>query len=205
MTWAPSYTTTVALADYVRGDDTVDDVQLSLAIAAASRAIDRACNRQFGNLAVAEGRYYTAQWDRERQRWHVETDDIADKTGLLVAVDSSNDGTYATSITGVVPVPRNAAQKGKPWTGVEIPRTAGPAIPVRADAVKVTAVWGWAAIPDAIVQATLLQASRLFSRREAPFGVAGSPDVGSEMRLLAKVDPDVEVILGPFRRWWAAC
>ena len=49
-------------------------------------------------------------------------------------------------------------------------------------------------------EATLLQASRLAARRDSPFGVAGSPDAGSEMRLLARVDPDVAVALEPYRR-----
>lgn len=59
-------------------------------------------------------------------------------------------------------------------------------------------------VPDSIKLACLLQASRFFIRREAPFGIAGSPEAGSELRLLAKVDPDVEVILGPYRSWWGA-
>jgi hypothetical protein len=60
------------------------------------------------------------------------------------------------------------------------------------------------AIPDAVKAACLIQASRFFTRRYAPFGVAGSPDSGSEIRLLAKVDADVAVILGPFITWWGA-
>ena len=70
--------------------------------------------------------------------------------------------------------------------------------------MKVTARWGWAAVPSTIKQATLLQASRLLARRDAPFGIAGSPDVGSEIRLLARVDPDVAVAVAPYRRWWGA-
>jgi hypothetical protein len=61
--------------------------------------------------------------------------------------------------------------------------------------VKVTALWGWTAVPVAVKQATLLQASRFFSRRHSPYGVAGSPELGSEIRLLARVDPDVGVSL----------
>lgn len=59
-------------------------------------------------------------------------------------------------------------------------------------------------IPSAVKQACLIQASRFVTRRYAPFGVAGSPDSGSEIRLLAKVDVDVAVILGPYISWWGA-
>lgn len=57
--------------------------------------------------------------------------------------------------------------------------------------------------PSPIRQATLLQASRLFVRKNSPYGIAGSPDMGSELRLLAKLDPDVEVLVRPYRlQWW---
>lgn len=59
-------------------------------------------------------------------------------------------------------------------------------------------------IPDAVKLACLLQASRFFIRKNAPFGVAGSPQDGSEIRLLARLDPDVLVMLGPFISWWGA-
>jgi hypothetical protein len=48
--------------------------------------------------------------------------------------------------------------------------------------------------------ATLLQGGRLYTRRSALFGIAGSPESGSEMRLLSKVDPDVAVMLRGYRR-----
>jgi hypothetical protein len=59
-------------------------------------------------------------------------------------------------------------------------------------------------VPPTIKLATQLQASRWLKRRDAPFGIAGSPELGSELRLLAKLDPDVEVLLdghGERTRW----
>lgn len=57
---------------------------------------------------------------------------------------------------------------------------------------------GEGSTPSAIVNACLLQASRFWSRRSSPFGVAGSPEFGNELRLLNRLDPDVEVMLGPY-------
>jgi hypothetical protein len=51
--------------------------------------------------------------------------------------------------------------------------------------------------------ATLIQASRLFARRHAPFGVAGNPEVG-QLRLLERLDPDVAISVRPFARVWGA-
>lgn len=59
-------------------------------------------------------------------------------------------------------------------------------------------------IPAGVTQACLLQASRFFARRYSPFGIAGSPENGSELRLLSRVDPDVAVVLAPYRVWWGA-
>jgi hypothetical protein len=53
-------------------------------------------------------------------------------------------------------------------------------------------------VPASVKLAALLQATRLFKRKEAPFGVAGSLELGSELRLLAKLDPDVEMLLGGY-------
>lgn len=51
-------------------------------------------------------------------------------------------------------------------------------------------------VPSMVKLATQLQASRWAKRRDAPFGIAGSPEMGSELRLLARLDPDVEILLG---------
>lgn len=202
MAWAPNYCATTDLADYARIPDTDDDVQLGLAISAASRSIDRHCRRQFGKVAAAEDRYYTPRWSRTLGRWVVPIDDLMDTTGVVVKLDTAGDGTYATTITsGTYQLrPRNAAVEGRPWTELAFLDTAA-ATPTGVDSeALVTAPWGWSAFPDTIVQACLLQSSRFFARRGAPFGIAGSPDTGSEMRLLAKVDPDVAVSLEDYRK-----
>lgn len=197
MAWQPSYVSVAELASFVRIGDAVDDVQLGLAIGAASRSIDRHCNRQFGVVAAAEERSYTACWDRRRGRWLIHVDDLMTVTGLTVTVD-------AGAIEDFVLEPVNAAQKARPWeTLVVSPESA---VKPSSDeyGVTVEALWGWTTVPDPVKQATLLQASRLFSRRGSPYGIAGSPEQGSELRLLARVDVDVAVSLGPFTRWWGA-
>jgi uncharacterized phiE125 gp8 family phage protein len=202
MAWKPEYATALELAAYTRIPDNADDAQLALAISASSRSIDRHTRRQFGKVDSAEARVYTARWSRTIGLWVVPIDDVQTTTGLVVKVDTEADGTYATTITsGTYSLrPRNAAAEGKPWEQVAFLDTAA-ATPTGVDAeVQVTALFGWTSVPTTIKQACLLQASRFFARRGAPFGIAGSPDTGSEMRLLAKVDPDVAVSLEPYRK-----
>lgn len=59
-------------------------------------------------------------------------------------------------------------------------------------------------IPDSIVMACLLQAGRFYKRRDALFGIAGSPEMGNEMRLLAKLDPDVALLVKSAYDMWGA-
>jgi hypothetical protein len=193
MAWAPDYVTAVELAQYLRVEDMVDDAEMELAISAASRAIDEHTNRQFGVVAAAEERTYTARADYLRGYWVIDTDDYQTAAGLAVEVAGEAVATFTKD-------PVNAAQKGRPWTRVVFTADSEHQPTTHPHEVAVTAVWGWTAVPAAVQQATLLQASRLFSRRNAPFGVAGSPEVGSELRLLAKVDPDVAVALRGYRR-----
>jgi hypothetical protein len=200
MAWAPDYCTAAELKAFVRITDSADDAQVALAIAAASRAVDRATGRQFGLVASVEARYYTPRYDALRSRWSVPIDDLMTIAGLLAAFDEAGDGTYSAAITDYVLRPVNAAPRSRPWTELAVRSTSGTQ-PTNADAcVRVTARWGWSAVPDAVKEATLLQASRFLVRRDSPYGVAGSPEAGSELRLLAAVDPDVAVALRDYRR-----
>lgn len=202
MAWAPAYVEVEELRDFLRISDTDDDTELAWAIEAASRAIDQEANRQFGQVDVAEVRYYTARYDRTRCLWIVDIDDLVDVTGLTVAVYDPDDVSLGNAT--VVLEPRNAVAKSRAYTSLAVTQSSTYTPTGRRDEMAVTGLWGWPAVPDSIKQATLLQASRVFARRVSPFGIAGSPDVGSELRLLAKVDPDVAVAVKPYRRWWGA-
>lgn len=190
MAWAPDYAEASDLTAYTRIPDESDDAQIALALSTSSRAVDRYCGRQFGLVAAPEVRYYKALFDRNRRKWTVQIDDLMTTTGLLL------DG---EPVVSPVLLPRNAAAKGRPWTELVLDTE-----PADVDEVAVTARWGWTTVPVSVKYATLQQAARFLKRRDAPFGVAGSPDAGSEIRLLAKVDPDVAVALNPFVRWWGA-
>ncbi|MGH3735837.1 MAG: hypothetical protein ACRDT6_09490 [Micromonosporaceae bacterium] len=197
MVWQPDYATVAELKSFLRIGDTADDAELALAVAAASRAVDLHTHRQFGQVAAAEERLFTACWDRRPRRWTVELDDVQDLTGLTVTVEGG-------PITVFTLEPVNAAQKGKPYTGLVVDTDSAVTPTSDEHGVTVTARWGWTAVPAPVKEATLLQASRFHARRDSPYGVAGSPELGSELRLLARVDADVGVALGKFVRSWSA-
>lgn len=191
MAWAPDYATSAQLKKFVRINDSVDDVEVADSLTMASRAVDKATHRQFGQLDAAAEWTYTAQYNRTRGTWIVNIDDLATTTGLVVVVDGQ-------TVTDYTVGPRQAVSKGLVWTYLLL----GPSVSCSGDegGVEITASWGWPAVPTAVRGATLLQASRFLARRDSPYGVAGSPADGSELRLLATVDPDVRVSLGRYER-----
>jgi hypothetical protein len=128
----------------------------------------------------------------------VRIDDLMSTTGL-VAMVYQEDGTELGEFSYKLG-PRNAAAESRPWTEMTL-LSSSAALPCAAsDELGITAAWGWTAFPAVVVTASKLQLSRFWARRQSPFGIAGSPDQGSELRLLAKVDPDVEVMLKSVRR-----
>jgi hypothetical protein len=85
-----------------------------------------------------------------------------------------------------------------PFTGIRAVNTyAWPVVDEHA-LVRVTGVWGWAQIPTAIKQATIIQSSRLFKRLDSPLGVLGMGDMG-QIRVSRYLDPDVEQLAMPYR------
>lgn len=197
------------LKNFVRdsGLDQGDDTLMLLALTASARAIDRACSRSFAVASdVATTRYFEPYKvpAGESYRYVVEIDDLADPTTITgVYFDTTGNGDYdGTAITAYRAGPLNAGALDKPYTRLIF--DLGTYAPLHADSVKITAKWGWSATPSTIANANLMQAARFLKRRDAAFGIAGSAEMGSEMRLLAKVDPDVEVMLWSYKRVWGA-
>lgn len=190
MSWAPDYVLPAVLKDYLHIEDTADDVFISLWITTSSRNVDDFCQRQFGQVDAAEDRSYRAEWDRHLGCYVTQIDDIQDTTALTVTDANGN------AVTDYDLEPVNAAAKGRPYERI-ITTTGGK--------LTLNGLWGWSSIPSAVSVGLLLQGARLAARRDSPFGVAGSPSDGSELRLLAQLDPDFRTSLKPYqRKWWAA-
>ena len=185
--WRGVYATVDEFSEFLRDerpDDTSSAKVRGRILGTASREIDTFTSRQFGVDNEATTRFYP-MFDG------------------VVSIDDTFAPPATVSVEGeavaVTPHPLNAKVNGRPFTTLKAD-TSSPSMVT----ATVTAIFGWPEVPDTIVQATLQQALRLLKRREAPFGIAGSPDFGSEMRLLDKIDADVEVMLRSYRRWWVA-
>jgi hypothetical protein len=195
MPWAPDYLELEDAKSWLQIDHDVDDAEIASWITAASRAVDGRCSgarpRQFGQLdAPAAFTYDDAPvYEPRSRRWLLDIDDVTNVTGLLV------DGVAYASQDAVL-WPRDAVAKGKAYTALAWPEA--PSLPL-AETV-VTAQFGWSVVPAPVVGAVKLQLNRWLTRRGAPFGVAGSPTDGSEIRLSARLDVDVAVLLRGWSR-----
>jgi hypothetical protein len=59
---------------------------------------------------------------------------------------------------------------------------------------------GWAAVPSAVKQATIIQAARIFKRLDSPLGVAGFEDLGI-MRVGRGLDTDVAQLVAAYVKY----
>lgn len=189
MAWKPDYITSAEAKLFADDSTSAHNADWAVAVTAASRAIDGHCNRQFGKVDSAIERLYTPWYDAQRCRWIIEVDDFMTTTSLVLEI-----GGEATIEFRKEPV--NAAADGMPWTQLVLDPATASVVPTGDEyEASVVAIWGWTSVPSAVSEAARLQVNRLASRRQSPFGVAGSPDAGSEVRLLSRLDPDVENIL----------
>jgi hypothetical protein len=166
------------------------DELLAQALTAAARAVDSYTGRRPAGFTLDEAataRTYEVHGRtvRTRSGWaKLLVDEIGSATGLTVEV---GDGTTWTAITGYRTDPGNALADSRPITALTTPGLWG------CDLVRVTARWGWPSIPDQVVQATLIQATRLYRRKDSPEGVAGQGEFG--VVRLSRIDPDVQALL----------
>jgi hypothetical protein len=172
---------------------TPDTAEIEAAIGAVSRTIDDYCGRFFysaaGTVLFTASNYGYAELPGD---WSAITS---------ITIDDGNTGTpnIVLSPTLDYRLDTNKDFIGWPTTGIIITTFGSHTFPVGiTEGVKVIGTRGWAAVPAAVSQACALQTVRIHARRATPFGVAGSPD-GGIIRLLSRLDPDVELMLRPYR------
>lgn len=167
------------------------------AVNATSRSIDRFCGRRFWQDASAVARVY-----KPRGPYTVYVHDISTTSGLIVATDTTEDGTYDTTWDSadyqVEPLGADADGGAYAWWQITAIDDKTFPLDTLRPRLQVTAQGGWSAFPDEINQAAILKASSLFKRKDAPFGIAGFADFGA-VRITRK-DPDVMGLLEPFIR-----
>lgn len=180
-----TYTDLVTLKAHLKITDASDDAKLNRVITSASRGIDKFTGRRFWIDDAPTARTYRpgrrVTWDRDGMLLMI--DDVASASGLVV--ETGTTGNW-TAITDYETNPENALAKAEPITGLLRLAWWFGGYGLR---LRVTATWGWPAVPAEVVEATIIQAARLYRRKDSPEGVLGNADWGGIH--VARIDPDV--------------
>jgi len=191
-----AYTSLSVLKDYlgIPSGTTSEDTPLTAAINAAQDLVDGYTNTTFET--VTEARVYRADDPQV-----LLVDQFHTLTGLVVKTDTSNDGTYDTTLTittDFVVQPFNEP----PFTSLLNVSGDWPRYYSGRPAVQVTAAYGdqnAAAVPYAVQQAALILAARLYQRKASPLGImTGFADYG--IARISRQDPDVAALLQQYKQ-----
>jgi hypothetical protein len=171
--------------------DTTDDAALSLAIDAACEVVNNYCGRRFD--LVSATRYYNvtdAGW--------LDVPDLVSITTLKT--DEGYDGTFERTwaTTDYHLTPYGALDMGSTYTRIIRSLDGDYFFPVGTRSVEIAGTFGYEEVPAAVRQATLIQATRLFKRKDAPFGVIGSAEMG-QLQVVPALDPDIKLLLAGYR------
>jgi hypothetical protein len=196
------YATLSEVKAAARITDDIDDSLLETAIESSSRDIDAYTERVFFSTgATAVTRIYIPE-----NIYLLETDDIIAVTSIKsdTTGEGGFDQTWASTDYQLEPLNGLAGGIATPFTRVRAvgdylwpiyePRdiNAGQA------SVQIVARFGFASVPSAIKQATILSSLRAYKRYESPTGVLGFSDMG--VVRVGRLDPDVERLVSPYRK-----
>lgn len=178
--------------------DGASDDELLAALQSTSREIDKFCGRRFYSDPTASARVFYPDTPCLAR-----VDDFHTSTGLVVAVDYGDDGTYETTLAAseFQLEPLNGVVDGEAgWPYNRIRTLLGRTFPTASHRapVQVTAKWGWASVPDPVKQACLILAGETFKLAEAPWGVANMDQFGP---IRVRQNPLAMSKLGPYRIW----
>ncbi len=199
------YVSAADVKSYIGLTGSGQDTNISNAIIAASRQIDRICRRRFWQDSSAQVKTFTPV-----SNIILDVPDISTTTGLIVKLDTTDDGSYDKTLTintDFILMPTNPKLLGtgsgqhEPYTQIRIlnTRSSERFDPSILNSVQITAKYGFPLVPEAIEQATRIQALRLFKRKDTPFNVFGNDETGT-IELFNKFDPDAMALLKDYRK-----
>lgn len=178
-------------------DDALDDDKVGRILYGISRAIDTHCKRRFYSTTADETRYFTAIYTNK-----LYPGDVLSITTLKT--DAGGDGTFETTWTANTDYylePFNATLDGQPYTVISKIANGNYSFPRLVQrGVQIVGKFGYSTTaPENIREACLLMAERLFKRKDAIFGITGSPEVGM-LRQIVRDDPEIMALLYGMRR-----
>lgn len=201
----------------VTKSDAGDDAVILGDLRAVSRLVDRWTGRFFGKDDSAVARVYevptdpnqayrdpffVTPWNAPAASRPLEVDDIATTAGLLIRADTNQDGTFPGpdwATTDYLLEPTNAALGAEPgpYTRIVLPSWSTQSL-LGGQRVRVTAVWGWPAVPDAVVRATAHLTGIL--RLESPRATSRVDEMGQTLMTSREAQTIVRDLVKAYKR-----
>ena len=169
--------------------DAARDALIEGTIEAASRWIDTWTGHQF--FATTATRYFTA----DHRDW-LPVPDLLTVTTLKTDDDGNRvyETTWAATDYDLHPF------NNPPYQWIELPPNGLKTFPLYARGVEIAGTWGYAsATPDAVNEACLLLAARLWKRKDTILGVSGVSQLG-QLTVKVPVDDDIRGLLAAYMR-----
>ena len=174
----------------------VDDDAADLALESASDQIDGWCGRRFDSDGEV-GDPATRDLRAKRPDWVSIPDAVSLSRVEVRRSPASAWETLAASDWELQRSPRFGDDR--PYTSLSSPTRRFPCSPVGqlSNNVRLTGVFGWAAVPTGVTQATIILAARLMGRGGTPYG---AQEIGAVTVFVRLDDPDVLRLLRTYRR-----
>ena len=193
MTLTNCYVTLDAVKDELGRSDVSNDARIEAAINSASRQIDDFTGRRFWQDTNVVAREFYADDYSELISTVEQPFDISTATGLIVKLDTGDTGTFGTTLTintHFILQPTNAADDSEPFTAIRLVDSlySFPMSSSGRPGVQITAKFGWATIPDPVVQACLIQSVLLYKATDAAMGGLSFGD-GAFLRVRGGLNP----------------
>lgn len=197
-------------------DNTNIDNQCTL----MSRVLERRLNRFFNKDTSAVARYYYPKtpsggfgdvdsenpWIGSGLSRRLEVDDIASISGLAITIDTDQDGDFtdetALGATDYELAPLNAGvgPEPAPWTEIRLPRWSTYSCWPAGCKIKVSAIWGYPAVPKAIVEGTVRLVSMF--RAEGIFATGQIPEMDEAVAQSADARKLLDELSQTYKRRW---
>jgi len=173
--------------------DSVDNEIIDDIANAVSRMIDDYTGQFFYQITGGTAFYTSADGA------FVPTDPFTSITQL--ASDNDGNGTFSQIWTTAdyILAPYNAALFSQPYRGIQTSPNSNLGFPYIPRGCRLIGNLGWSSVPDAVHQAAIIQGTAVYEARKAPFGIVGSTEQGTVLRMSNRLHPEAQLLLDPYR------
>lgn len=193
-----SYASPAEFKSWAGIDDVESDTEIQMVLDAATRSIDRVTGRHF-TLEEGVTKYYVANYAD-----HLNVSDLIAADSISIDVNGTR--TYSETLSAanyeLLPYLDETGATSVRFQEIRVWPTSS-SLFSPGYTVRIVGDFGYVDedgnTPADIKQACLILASRLWKRRETPFGVLSIPDLGTTAQI-RKTDPDVANLLEPYTR-----